>query len=862
MAAPIVYEGALAAKERPQRGIFTGMKFWVAQRVPSRLIWVQGIQNNGGEVVPVEKKADYLIADHARKDCPPGSYSWKWIEDSINAGTLQNSDDYMCAPLARQSGPASSTTPQKATRNKFTAEDDSILTEWVTRKERNGEATLGNDIYKELEAKYPHHTYQSWRDRWVKRLQHLPRPKISTRDPSPSPVQQPAEPPAHPSPSVPMNFGSAKAGHASYRARNRFTKEDDDILIRHIRECIIHNKRIHGMKIFRDLAIDFPQHSDESWRSRWLRTLEPKLATEVARWKFCGIRKETPEIPEVAQRRNSTKANGTTPTVDPTHTSGPPHIVSARVDAPEEQPDETEDQDEYKRPPGVSTGHQNLIQQAAEASSDIDSSSTDVVSLKEQFLRDYQTFLEAEELPFIPWHTIKGRTFGPWELWQAVASQKMEPGERDWQQIAEKLDFDWVQHPTVHDELRVCFETYLAAFEEAWESFDANTDEEDEEREEEEEEDDEQDPQVALPSSPPVRPSLKRSFDTRHLSSDHAYPHSSPKRRRIDRSTEIPSTPEHVNGTSGLRRQTGIDATPSARRSTKQFISDGVEESEFQDKLLDLPTLPPGKKVLEPETQDFRFDPETQNVTFEDQENIETESQCNITPSQQLHRESDAISADIANASPTPKARPRQSNAGTPTPRKSIRNPFREDSDDERPITASAIQSDQASPSATTVKKARRRTLPKAFLKQTPSPKISASITKPSRQLAQSPSPERPRPAQRPIPVKETPEDVIDRFCSLGYPKNIVLQALRATTWRLGDAGQVMEILNRGEGLPQRTHGVWTQRDDDALKLITSSEPSKDEKEERKRARARKRLEEKHGPELMELRRKYLWEDV
>ncbi|KAI0835094.1 TRF2-interacting telomeric protein/Rap1 C terminal domain-containing protein [Hypoxylon sp. FL0890] len=854
MAAPIVYEGALAAKERPQHGIFKDMKFWIAQRVPMRLNWIQGIQNNGGKVVPVEKKADYLIADHARKDSPPGSYSWKWIEDSINAGALQNLDDYLCVPPARQSGvsesgPVSLAAPQKGTRTKFTAEDDLILAEWVTRKERNGEATLGNDIYKELEAKYPHHTYHSWRDRWVKKLQYLPRPDISARDPSPSPVQQPTESPTGPSPSTPRTSRSARGEYASPRrnapqGRAKFTKEDDNMLIQYIRECMIHNKPIHGKKIFRDLANDFPQHSEESWRTHWLQKLEPKLKDEIAQWRSGGIREEMPEMPETAQTRNPTDANTTASNI------------------PVEQADKTENQDESPQnhsPTGASTKQQDLTHSPVEASNDADSSSPDDVSLREQFLRDYQMFLEAEELPFVPWYTIKGRTFGPWELWQAVASQKMEPDERDWQQIAEKLDFDWIQHPTVHDELRECFETYLAAFEEAWDSFDANTGDNEEEQEEEEE----QDPQVPLPSSPPVRPSLKRSFDTRHLPSDHAYPHSSPKRQRIDRNTEIPSTPDHVNGSSSLRRPTGIDMTPSAQRSTQRIMSDEAEESESQDKLHELPKLPPRKKALEPETQDFRFDPETQNVIFETHEIAEVESQCNITPSQQLRQESDAITPDIENASPTPKARLHRSNVGTPTPKRSIRNPFGEDSDDEALISAAVNSSNQGSSDATIVEKPKRRSLPKSFKTRKPSPRISTSTPGPSsRHVAQSPSPEQPRSVHRPIPVKETPEDIIDRFCSLGYPKKIVLQALRATTWRLGDAGQVMEILKRGEELPQRTHGVWTQRDDDALKLITSDEPPKDEKEERKRARARKRLEEKHGPELMELRRKYLWEDV
>ncbi|OTA62212.1 hypothetical protein K449DRAFT_465013 [Hypoxylon sp. EC38] len=874
MAAPIVYEGALAAKEHPQNGLFKGMKFWVAQRVPMRLNWIQAIQNNGGKVVPVEKKADYLIADHARKDCPPGSYSWKWIDESINAGVLQDLDDYLCVPATRQSGAgesglAASAAPQKGTRTKFTAEDDLILTEWVTRKERKGVATLGNDIYKELEAKYPHHTYQSWRDRWVKKLQHLPRPEVSTRESSSPPVQQTTEPSPRQSSSIQRSSRSIKGEHVSPRrptsqGRAKFTEEDDEILIQHIRECMVHNKPTYGIEIFRDLANDFPQHSGQSWRTHWVQQLEPKLQDKIAQWRSGGIREETPETKEVPKMRKPTSARKTARVIDESQARRASSITPTQVDLPAAQADETKHQDESRQGPSpgrVVTKPQDLTEQPLEASSDAESSSRSSVSLKEQFFHDYQAFLEAEELQFIPWYTIKGRTFGPWELWQAVTSQKMEPGERDWQQIAEKLGFDWVQHESIHDEIRECFETHLADFEDACEDFDAKPDEE----EGQEQEEDEQDLQVPFPSSPPVRPSLKRLFDTQQLPSDSTYPHSSPKRRRIDRNTEIPSTPDHINGTSSLRHQAGVDVTPSSRRSEQRATGDEVEEGESRDKLQDLPSLPPGrKKVLEPETQDFRFDPETQNVVFDTQENVEMEmeTQCNITPSQQLRQESDAISEDIVEASPTPKARARQSNRGARTPRKSIRNPFGEDSDNEAPAPATADHNKQNSLHATPVGKSKRRSLPKSFPTQKLSPKINSSTPGPSRHPAQPPSPEPSRSVHRPIPVKETPEDIIDRFCSLGYPKNIVLQALRATTWRLGDAGQVMEILKRGEELPQRTHGVWTQRDDDALKLVTSEEPPKDEKEEKKRARARKRLEEKHGLELMELRRKYLWEPV
>ncbi|KAI1097233.1 TRF2-interacting telomeric protein/Rap1 C terminal domain-containing protein [Jackrogersella minutella] len=853
MAAPIVYEGALAPKDPSRNGLFKGMKFWVAHRVPMRLNYVQSIQDNGGKVVSLDKTADYLISDHLRKDCPPGSYTYKLIEDSIKAGTLQNLDDYLCVPKSR-SGPSIPAASQKNTRTAFTAEDDLILTRWIMKAEREGDALSGLKIYKELEKKHPHHSYQSWNARWVKKLQHLPRPEIPeilNKEPSPPATKQTAKTTPHSL--SPLRSGTSGRISAAPRGRAKFTADDDDILIQHIRECIRQNQSIKGNKIFRDLANDFPQHSDQSWRARWINQLEPKLAHKVAQWKSGTIEEEPPDIQKSPQTQKSVADDA-----DASHSS---HVVN---DAPApavipttDEVEEAENQDQSNVPAAVHTPPPALDEEPTDPFSDIDESPSDNVLMEDQFRRDYQAFVEAEGLQVVPFYTIKGKTFDPWQLWNAVASQKVEPDERDWQQIAEKLGFDWVQHETVHDEVRECYEKYLSAFEELLQDF--NDESEDDEEEEEE---DDQHSEAPLPSSPPMMPSLKRSFDTHRLSYDHVYPQSPPKRRKIDKNTEIPSTPDHVNGTSTLRRQTGDDVTPNAQCSTQSIVDYEAKENESRDILHDLPTIPRGKrKVLEPETQDFRFDAETQQITFETQGNAEIKSQCNITPSQQLREESDAISPDIANASPTPKARTYRANQAALTRKKLIQNPFSEDSDGEPSQPAAEDHIDHTSTNASPSVKAKRRSLPKTFTHNR-SPVASASTSVPSRARAKPSSPGQPQSVPRPTPVKETPEDIIDRFCSLGYPRKIVLQALRATTWHLGDAGQVMEILKRGEELPQRTHGVWTQRDDDALKLMTLDEPPKDEKEERKRARARKRLEEKHGLDLMELRRKYLWEVV
>ncbi|KAI5204442.1 hypothetical protein E4T39_03619 [Aureobasidium subglaciale] len=61
----------------------------------------------------------------------------------------------------------SSTSPRKA-RVVFTEQDDQELQNWVDQEAKRGGSVYGNNIYKELEATNPRHTYHSWRDRYIK----------------------------------------------------------------------------------------------------------------------------------------------------------------------------------------------------------------------------------------------------------------------------------------------------------------------------------------------------------------------------------------------------------------------------------------------------------------------------------------------------------------------------------------------------------------------------------------------------------------------------------------------------------------------------------------------------------------------
>lgn len=93
------------------------------------LTWTQA---NGGREVKLEKLADVIIADHARKDAPANSVSWKYIAESVKSGQLADIAEYR---IGGPAGPARSTVgtsaPVKQTRTKFTDEEDRALVEWV-----------------------------------------------------------------------------------------------------------------------------------------------------------------------------------------------------------------------------------------------------------------------------------------------------------------------------------------------------------------------------------------------------------------------------------------------------------------------------------------------------------------------------------------------------------------------------------------------------------------------------------------------------------------------------------------------------------------------------------------------------------
>ena len=158
-------------------GLFDGLAFFILQRVPFRATYVQRIQANGGRVVRTEAQADHVIADHLRPDCPPGSISYTFIEAALKDGAIPNPADHHAGPVAgaiRDVGSVS--VPRRSTKTAFTAAEDRQLWEWVEQAKENGGSVKGNEIYKQLERVNPRHSFQSWRDRYIKKLIDGPPP--------------------------------------------------------------------------------------------------------------------------------------------------------------------------------------------------------------------------------------------------------------------------------------------------------------------------------------------------------------------------------------------------------------------------------------------------------------------------------------------------------------------------------------------------------------------------------------------------------------------------------------------------------------------------------------------------------------
>lgn len=155
----------------PRAGqLFLGLTFWVSHRIPGRSELIKTLEHHGGTVVRKETDTSLnLINPEKTFSIPFACHDYKFVLESIKQQRLLDESQYEIRgrnPANRIAGSIS--TAPKNTRTPFTAADDQILYNWLEPFRQANGTIRGNTIYEQLARVHPHHTYQSWRDRYLK----------------------------------------------------------------------------------------------------------------------------------------------------------------------------------------------------------------------------------------------------------------------------------------------------------------------------------------------------------------------------------------------------------------------------------------------------------------------------------------------------------------------------------------------------------------------------------------------------------------------------------------------------------------------------------------------------------------------
>ncbi|KAF4972446.1 hypothetical protein FSARC_1013 [Fusarium sarcochroum] len=743
MASAVTYNGVESAEGG---NIFKDCRFWVAQRVPQRPMFVNMIKQNGGTVVPLEKHADMLIADYTKiKDVPPGSYSWKFIEDSVKHGIIQLKDKYLIGRHSDAPRPVGSHQNSRSTRTKFDAEDDARIAKWVLEHPLEQK---GNKIWQEYERINPRHTAQSWRDRYIKKLYALDRSDLE---------RMAASAPEEPG----LSETSKKKASPVQQTRTEPARKHESLAERPISR--------------RNVPLRSRDNNMPSLSSR-----EPSLDDMPTK--------------EASQLRNDNHAD---------------MIPQSQQTLP--QTTEEDCQTEIL---------------------DIEQEEDRAAAVRREFYEDLDQYISAYERDIKRQLTINGRTIDLFALVVAVKDSptNQESQMADWYTVAENLGFDDPDEGTVN-ELYACYTENLVEFLEALETFEPDGEEEgpglqdaapDMDLSQDIDFEDGQDgglPQSYVRSSPPIAVAgFKRSAGQRPLSSSgHLI-----KKRRYHKDMEIPSTPDAELAPQLPPVQ---ETSPSARKSSQW--RDYVGESEASQHL---PPLPP----LQDESQDLGTGP---------------------SPRQDVRHQSvdlaPALSHEALDPTPIPFSLNRSLQGRSSAKRRqeshaesSRRN--RDSSLVERAAPRRTVSSAKPDPKPTT-RPTVRRSLPASF------------------NSSRNPTPRSRQPGNVDKSNSREIQKWTSHYESLGYPRHIVVEALKRTTLTPGTlAILVMQHLSNGRDVPSHHEGIWTDRDDGDLKIISGVDfncTPTDDSEERQQQHAQNahnRLIKKHGLQRYKLRMAFL----
>ncbi|KAL1838906.1 hypothetical protein VTJ49DRAFT_2070 [Mycothermus thermophilus] len=877
MAPSIVYDGVRGKYEGT---LFNGIKFWVSQRVPTRSTILDQIKDNGGKVVPLETKADVLLADHAKKkDAPFHSVSWRYITDSVKNGELANIDDYRIHHPT--SNISKSAQPARSTRTPFTEEDNRLLVTWVLK---HHDKTAGNSIYVKLAELYSHHTWQSWRDRWVKHYAHLPRhqlPAPFTDDQLPPPAAAPAaapEPQVTQSPrratlsSTPLASqpDNAPGVHRYRPVKVPFDKDDDQILKEYVPECERAGYRDKGNKIYIKLAQHFRDHTYHSWRDRWLVFVKPTLSEQPPppsdkikeivdeliredREKRYAPRSKPPQANQPAATAPSPNTHpdpavrGTSKPDEPVpfESVAKGGIVRQITRDPEPQMavPEVPVQEEPESVSTVETAQHTPKPKPRFAPKEPASPSE---WAEKDFWKLYGDYTATVGAANVTWAQVGKHAVNLWELWRCAREDDEDHSRRDWQQIAEKLELDWVEEPQVEEQLKAAFERHFFEFE-VWsrefeedekrrmeEEEEAEEEEEEEEEEkaeeqveeeeeqkeeqeeekEEEEEQEEEEEEPDFMSSPPVI-GVKRSWPPSGTS-----PLSVRKRPRYDASSEIPETPETCAERAGqalANRRAGPSETPSRRvrmsyTATPAARDTPTPESEVdltpsQQLLSELEASTPGHSAQKPRQSTRRIharedtsDDESSDA-FESMDDLPVPKVRRSLPWETAHRPNQRMPRSQAPTLPPQPAAPRTTVPLACLPQQRPQPALRG-----TPSSSSSVFQQQK---------------PRTPSLQPSAPRIPASSTPrrlPSRSA--TPSPHQHQHQHQPPQPVINPGPLVTELIEHGICPTFAACAVITTTCHRELAHKVAKALVANQGIPRRERGVWTKEDDEALREV------------------------------------------
>ncbi|EPS41133.1 hypothetical protein H072_5000 [Dactylellina haptotyla CBS 200.50] len=169
--------------------LFKGLAFHLSNLCPMKSHFQSLLQVNGAKLCKTETGADAIISDHLKSQGNvPSAVSFTWIEACVKSGELVDIEPYRISALQsnseapKKTGKATSssirkqiaaagpTPPIAGTRRAFTKEEDDLLLWWIEHAGLTG----GNAVYKSLAEAFPTHSFQGWRERWVKKLRKYP----------------------------------------------------------------------------------------------------------------------------------------------------------------------------------------------------------------------------------------------------------------------------------------------------------------------------------------------------------------------------------------------------------------------------------------------------------------------------------------------------------------------------------------------------------------------------------------------------------------------------------------------------------------------------------------------------------------